>query len=136
MAFIRCMRKISRLRTFMIMGFVWIGLATFGLIFDPERKLVILSLFILGVLYLAYFWVIKRIPVLELSDEVILVNKKFFNREKIGVDQILSVEENPKDIILHIKDNQDVVIQRSDVLSQELQVFLDTLKNRIYKTKV
>ena len=136
MAFIRCKRRMTRLRTFMIMGFVWVGLATFGLIFDPERKLVILSLFIFGVLYLAYFLVIMRIPVLELSDEVILVHKRLFGRERIRVDQILNVEENPKEIILHIKDNQDVVIQRVDVQSHELKVFLDDLKDRIYKTQV
>ena len=42
-----------------IMGFVWIALALFGLIFDPEKKVIIISQFIAGLLCFIFFIVLK-----------------------------------------------------------------------------
>ena len=111
------------------MGFLWIGLGTFGLVFDPDKELIILSQFVTGIVCLVYFWIIKRIPVLELSDGVLVVRKRILDRKRIPVDLIEKIEENPKDIIFHIKDDRNVVIQRSIVQSQELEMFLNTLQH-------
>ena len=42
-----------------IMGFVWIALGLFGLIFDPEKKIIIISQFIVGGLCFFFFIVSK-----------------------------------------------------------------------------
>ena len=42
-----------------IMGIVWIAIALFGLIFDPEKKVIIISQFIVGLLCFIYFIVLK-----------------------------------------------------------------------------
>lgn len=125
----RCLRELSSIRLFLIMGFLWIGLGTFGLVFDPDKELIILSQFVTGIVCLVYFWIIKRIPVLELSDGVLVVRKRILDRKRIPVDLIEKIEENPKDIIFHIKDDRNVVIQRSIVQSQELEMFLNTLQH-------
>lgn len=39
------MNKKSNQAIYAIMGFVWIGLALIGLIFDPEKRVIIISLF-------------------------------------------------------------------------------------------
>ena len=125
----RCLRELSSIRLFLIMGFLWIGLGTFGLVFDPDKELIILSQFVTGIVCLVYFWIIKRIPVLELSDGVLVVQKRILDRKRIPVDRIEKIEENPEGIIFHIKDNRDIVIQRSVVQSQELQILLNILQH-------
>lgn len=42
-----------------VMGFVWIALGLFGLIFDPEKKVIIISQFIAGGLCFFFFIVSK-----------------------------------------------------------------------------
>jgi len=42
-----------------IMGFVWIGLALFGLIFDPEKRVIIISQIVAGGLCFVIFVVMK-----------------------------------------------------------------------------
>jgi hypothetical protein len=43
----------------LIMGFVWIAFALFGLIFDPEKRVIIISQIVAGGLCLAIFIVSK-----------------------------------------------------------------------------
>ena len=44
-----------------IFAFMWIGLGLFGLIFDPDKKLIIISQFVAGFLiFIIYFWFIKK----------------------------------------------------------------------------
>jgi len=43
----------------LIMGFVWIAFALFGLIFDPEKRIVIISQIAAGILFFVIFIVIK-----------------------------------------------------------------------------
>jgi hypothetical protein len=45
--------------TYAIMGFVWIGLALFGLIFDPEKRVIIISQIIVGLLCFVLYVVSK-----------------------------------------------------------------------------
>jgi hypothetical protein len=52
-------KKRSSQISYLIMGFVWIAIALFGLIFDPEKKLVIISLFAAGGLFIVIFIVMK-----------------------------------------------------------------------------
>ena len=41
----------------LIFALVWIGLGLFGLIFDPDKKVIIISQFVAGILILlVYFW--------------------------------------------------------------------------------
>jgi L-asparagine transporter-like permease len=42
-----------------IMGLVWIAIALFGLIFDPEKRVIIISLIVIGLLCLVLFIVKK-----------------------------------------------------------------------------
>jgi hypothetical protein len=42
-----------------IMGFIWIALALFGLFFDPEKKVIIISQFIVGSFCILVFIVLK-----------------------------------------------------------------------------
>lgn len=128
------MRQMSSIRLFMIMGLVWIGLGTFGLTFDPDKKWIILSQFIAGIMCFAYYWVFKHIPILQLADGILFVQRRIFHREKIPADQILNVEEGPEIIIFRIKDDRDVVIQRSALHSQEVQLFLNTLQDSMDET--
>ena len=53
------MSRKSNRGTLLIMGFVWIAIALFGLIFDPEKKIIIISQFIVGVLCFIFFIVSK-----------------------------------------------------------------------------
>jgi L-asparagine transporter-like permease len=43
----------------LIMGFVWISFALFGLIFDPEKRVIIISQIAAGILFFVIFIVIK-----------------------------------------------------------------------------
>jgi len=44
-------------RTTLIFALIWIGLGIFGLIFDPDKKLIIISQFVGGIIILViYFW--------------------------------------------------------------------------------
>jgi uncharacterized membrane protein HdeD (DUF308 family) len=44
-------------KIYLFMGIVWLALGLFGLIFDPTKKLIIISLLVLGaVLLIYYFW--------------------------------------------------------------------------------
>jgi hypothetical protein len=42
-----------------IMGFIWIALALFGLLFDPEKRIIIISQFIVGSFCILVFIVLK-----------------------------------------------------------------------------
>lgn len=42
-----------------VMGCIWIGLAVFGSVFDPDKKTIIISQFIVGGLCLIIFVVLK-----------------------------------------------------------------------------
>ena len=45
-------------RTILIFALIWIGLGLFGLIFDPDKKLIIISQFVAGFTILViYFWI-------------------------------------------------------------------------------
>ena len=44
----RSRSKNSKQTTLLVMGFIWIACALFGLIFDPEKKVIIISLFAIG----------------------------------------------------------------------------------------
>ena len=44
-------------KTYLIIGIVWLVLGLFGLIFDPTKKLIIISQLVLGsVILIYYFW--------------------------------------------------------------------------------
>ena len=43
------------MQTILVMGFVWIGLALFGMIFDPGRNVIIISQITVGILCLIIF---------------------------------------------------------------------------------
>ncbi len=43
----------------LIMGLVWIAFALFGLIFDPEKRVIIISQIAAGILFFVIFIVIK-----------------------------------------------------------------------------
>ena len=44
-------------KIYLFMGIMWIALGLFGLIFDSEQKLIIISLLVLGaVILIYYFW--------------------------------------------------------------------------------
>jgi hypothetical protein len=45
--------------SWIIMGFIWIALALFGLLFDPEKKVIIISQFIVGSFCILVFIVSK-----------------------------------------------------------------------------
>jgi hypothetical protein len=49
----------SNLGSWVIMGFIWIALALFGLIFDPDKKVIIISQIIVGGLCFIIFIVLK-----------------------------------------------------------------------------
>jgi hypothetical protein len=49
----------SNLGFWIIMGFIWIALALFGLLFDPEKKVIIISQFIVGSFCILVFIVLK-----------------------------------------------------------------------------
>jgi len=42
-----------------VMGFIWIALALFGLVFDPDKKVIIISQIIVGGLCFIIFIVLK-----------------------------------------------------------------------------
>ncbi len=42
-------------KTYLFMGMMWIALGLFGLIFDPTKELIIISLFVLGAIILIYY---------------------------------------------------------------------------------
>jgi hypothetical protein len=42
-----------------VMGFIWIAFALFGLIFDPEKRLIIISQIVAGALCFFVFIVLK-----------------------------------------------------------------------------
>lgn len=42
-----------------IFALIWIGLGAFGLIFDPEKKIIITSQFVLGFSFLIYYLWLK-----------------------------------------------------------------------------
>jgi L-asparagine transporter-like permease len=43
----------------LIMGLVWIAFALFGLIFDPEKRVIIISQIAAGILFFVIFIVMK-----------------------------------------------------------------------------
>lgn len=49
----------SNIGFWIIMGFIWIALALFGLLFDPEKRVIIISQFIVGSLCILIFMVLK-----------------------------------------------------------------------------
>ena len=46
-------------QSLLIMGFIWIAIALFGLIFDPGKRVIIISQFAIGGLCLIIFIVTK-----------------------------------------------------------------------------
>jgi hypothetical protein len=44
---------------FLTMGMVWLGLALFGLIFDPSKRLIILSQIVVGCISLIFYFTWK-----------------------------------------------------------------------------
>jgi hypothetical protein len=53
------MSRKSNQGIYAIMGFIWIGLALFGLIFDPEKRVIIISQIIVGLLCFILYVVSK-----------------------------------------------------------------------------
>jgi cyanate permease len=52
-------RKKSNQATLIVMGFIWIAFALFGLIFDPEKRVIIISQIVAGGLCFVVFIVLK-----------------------------------------------------------------------------
>jgi len=51
------MKNNKQTKIYLFMGLMWIALGLFGLIFDPTKKLIIISLLVLGaVILIYYFW--------------------------------------------------------------------------------
>jgi len=51
------MKNNKKLKIYLFMGIVCIALGLFGLIFDPTKQLIIISLLVLGaVILIYYFW--------------------------------------------------------------------------------
>ena len=49
-------------KIYLLFGIVWIALGLFGLIFDPTKRLIIISQIILGLVVLIhYFWLKSKI---------------------------------------------------------------------------
>ena len=46
-------------KTLLIFALIWIGLGSFGLIFDPDKKLIIISQFVIGFAFLIYYFWMK-----------------------------------------------------------------------------
>jgi hypothetical protein len=51
------MKNKKQLKIYLFMGIVWLALGLFGLIFDPTKQLIIISLLVFGaVILIYYFW--------------------------------------------------------------------------------
>lgn len=54
-------KKKTNQNIFFYIGIIWIGLALFGLIFDPEKKLIIASQIVVGLVsFILYFISIRK----------------------------------------------------------------------------
>jgi len=62
-------------RTTLIFALIWIGLGLFGLIFDPDKKLIIISQFVAGFLIFIIYVRFKLIKILEDRNKHNVINQ-------------------------------------------------------------
>ena len=48
-------RKISKDKIILISGLLWLAIAAFGMIFDPEKNVIIISQLVLGTFIIIYY---------------------------------------------------------------------------------
>jgi hypothetical protein len=52
-------KKSSKNKAILVAGFIWLGLGSFGLIFDPSKTAIIISQFIAGLIAFVYYFISK-----------------------------------------------------------------------------
>jgi hypothetical protein len=53
-------KKISKDKVILISGLLWLALAAFGMLFDPEKSIIITAQLVLGVFIILYYLFFRK----------------------------------------------------------------------------
>ena len=53
-------KKISKDKVILISGLLWLALAAFGMLFDPEKNIIIISQLVLGAFIIIYYLFFRK----------------------------------------------------------------------------
>ncbi len=53
-------KKISKDKVILISGILWLSLAAFGMLFDPEKSIIITAQLVLGVFIILYYLFFRK----------------------------------------------------------------------------